>query len=277
MNIHTVTPLNNGVQIPMLGLGVFQSKDGEETANAVAWALKAGYRHLDTAAVYGNEASVGEGIRRSGIPRNQIFITTKLWNEDQRRGRQRQAFEDSLEKLGVSTVDLYLIHWPVAGKYNESWKVLEQIYADGLARAIGVSNFHRSHLDDLLTVAKVTPAVNQVECHPRLTQEPLRAYCKQLGIAFEAWSPLGGGGAGNLTSNPTLLEIGLRHNKSAAQVMIRWELQHGIITIPKSVHKERIEANADVFGFELNPSEMKRIDGLNQDLRSGPDPDHFDF
>lgn len=277
MDNHTSALLNNGVSIPMLGLGVFRAQDGEECANAVEAALSCGYLHIDTAAVYGNEGSVGEGLRRSGVPRQEIFLTTKLWNEDQRAGRQRQAFEESLKRLGTEYVDLYLIHWPVKEKYAESWRVLEELYAEGRVRAIGVSNFLEHHLDDLLSTAKVVPAVNQVECHPRFSQEPLRAYCEKLSIAFEAWSPLGGSGAGSLVNNSELTAIGATYGKSAAQVMIRWELQRGIITIPKSSHPQRIQANADVFDFELSATDMAAIHAMNRNERVGSHPDTFTF
>ncbi len=277
LNIQSTIKLNNGVEIPRLGLGVFRAKDGEETANAVRWALEAGYRHIDTAAVYGNEEGVGKGIRDSGVPREEIFLTTKLWNDEMRAGRQRKAFDESLERLGVSHVDLYLIHWPVKTKYVESWMVMEQLYQEGLARAIGVSNFLEHHLDDLLKTATVVPAVNQVECHPRLSQKPLKAYCDKLGIAFESWSPLGGSRDGNLTTNPELAAIGAKYGKSAAQVILRWHLQHDFIVIPKSVHKDRIEANGNLFDFALSDADMAAIDAMNMDARVGSHPDTFTF
>lgn len=276
MDINTSKKLNNGVEIPFLGLGVFRSGAGNETVNAVRWAIEAGYRHIDTAAIYGNEESVGRGIIESGVSRDKIFLTTKLWNEDMRKGRQMEAFENSLKLLKTDYVDLYLIHWPVAGKYKESWKVLEELYKAGRVHAIGVSNFHKHHLDDLLADAKVLPAVNQVECHPLLSQEPLRAYCDKLNIAFEAWSPLGGGG-GNLVNDGRLQKIGAKYNKSAAQVILRWDLQCGIITIPKSVHKDRIAANRDIYDFELTQDDMAAINAMNENKRHGADPENFNF
>jgi len=277
MDLQKTKKLNNGVEIPYLGLGVFQIKEGNETANAVHWAIEAGYRHIDTAALYGNEKSAGTGIRNSGIDRKKLFVTTKLWKDDMLRGSQMKAFEKSLKLLQMDYVDLYLIHWPVAGKSMESWKVLEEIYKSGKARAIGVSNFMEKHIDALLHEAKIVPAVNQVECHPHLSQQPLVDYCKKHGIVFEAWSPLGGTG-GNLLDDPVLKKIADKHGKSAAQVTLRWELQRDIITIPKSIHQARIVANTDIYGFELSADEMKAIDALDKNpQRSGPNPNNMDF
>jgi diketogulonate reductase-like aldo/keto reductase len=277
MDIHSTKKLNNGVKIPYLGLGVFQCRDDEETVNVVNWAIEAGYRHIDTAALYGNEKSVGQGIRKSGIDREKLFVTTKLWMDDMRQGTQIKAFEKSLRLLQFDYVDLYLIHWPVAGKTRESWKVLEEIYKSGRTRAIGVSNFTEHHLDELLSDAKIIPAVNQIECHPRLSQQPLAAYCEKLGIAFEAWSPLGGTG-GDLLNDPVLKKIAGKYAKSVAQVVLRWDLQRDIITIPKSTHKARIIANADVYEFELSADEMKAINDLDRSpQRVGPDPNRIDF
>jgi len=277
MDLQKTKKLNNGVEIPYLGLGVFQIKEGNETANAVHWAIEAGYRHIDTAALYGNEKSVGTGIRNSGIDRKKLFVTTKLWKDDMLRGSQMKAFEKSLKLLQMDYVDLYLIHWPVAGKSMESWKVLEEIYKSEKARAIGVSNFMEKHIDALLHEAKIVPAVNQVECHPHLSQQPLVDYCKKHGIVFEAWSPLGGTG-GNLLDDPVLKKIADKHGKSAAQVTLRWELQRDIITIPKSIHQARIIANTDIYGFELSADEMKAIDALDKNpQRYGPNPNNMDF
>ncbi|MHC1694258.1 MAG: aldo/keto reductase [Eubacteriales bacterium] len=276
MDIKSTKKLNNGVEIPYLGLGVFQSKNGEETENAVRIALEAGYRHIDTAAIYGNEESVGKAIRESGIPRSEIFLTTKLWNGEMRADNQRGALQASLKRLGVDYVDLYLIHWPVAGKYKQSWKLMEEFYAEGYCRAIGISNFHKHHIEDVLDGAKVVPAVNQIECHPDLSQEELASYCEGLGIAFQAWSPLGGGKS-NLFEDATLVSIGKKYGKSAAQVMIRWELQRDIITIPKSVHRARIYENADVFDFELSGEDMAAVSAMNKNLRHGADPENFNF
>lgn len=239
MNFLTSKTLNNGVEMPRLGFGVFQS--GGDTKQAALWALEAGYRHIDTAKAYHNEDAVGEAIKESGIDRKELFITTKLWNQDMRDHTQRENIEKSLEYLQTDYLDLLLIHWPVAGVYKESWKIMEEFYKEGKIRAIGVSNFQIHHLDDLLRDAEVVPAVNQIECHPYLTQKQLFDYCDQKGIAVEAWSPLGGSkGTGSVLSDPVVNEIAGRYGKSAAQLIIRWHLQRDTIVIPKSVHKDRI-------------------------------------
>ena len=262
MDIHATKKLNNGVEIPYLGLGVFLCNEGDETVNAVRWAIEAGYRHIDTASMYGNEKSVGDGIRQSGIPRKELFVTTKLKKDDMRDGTQMQAFENSLKLLQLDYVDLYLIHWPVAGKTRESWKIMEKIYKSGRARAIGVSNFIERHLDQLLRDAKIVPAANQIELHPHLSQQTLAAYCEKLGIACEAWSPLGGTG-GKILDEPDLKKIAEKYGKSVAQVILRWDLQRGIIIIPKSTHKARIKANTDLYDFELSANDIKAINNLD--------------
>ncbi|SEG67413.1 aldo/keto reductase [Paenibacillus sp. UNC499MF] len=273
----TIT-LHNGVNMPWLGLGVFKVEEGPELVEAVKTAIKNGYRSIDTAAVYGNEEGVGQGIREglaeTGLSREEIFVTSKVWNADQGYEAALEAFEVSLRKLGLDYLDLYLIHWPVQGKYKDTWRALEAIYESGKARSIGVSNFHVHHLQDLLQDAKIKPMVNQVEFHPRLTQEELRAYCREQGIQFEAWSPLMQGG---LLDNEVLKTIGDRYGKSVAQVILRWDLQNGVVTIPKSTKEHRIIENASVFDFELTADEMSRISALNENKRVGPDPDNFDF
>lgn len=273
-NIADSTTLNNGVPMPWFGLGVFQTKPGREVEDAVAWALEAGYRHIDTAALYGNEAGVGHALHASGLPRGEVFVTTKVWNSDQGYDKTLRAFDGSLNKLGFDFVDLYLVHWPVKGKYKQTWRALEAIYADGRARTIGVSNFHVHHLQDLLDGARVVPAVNQVEFHPYLQQPDLVAFCRTQGIQFEAWSPIM---RGRVTQVPALVEIGRAHGKTAVQVTLRWILQQQIVTIPKSAQKQRIIDNADVFDFELSPAEMARIATLDRHERVGPDPDNFNF
>ncbi|NEW06704.1 aldo/keto reductase [Paenibacillus sp. SYP-B3998] len=280
MNTHlqATTTLHNGVEIPRLGLGVFKVEEGSELVHAVKLAIEHGYRSIDTAVIYGNEAGVGQGIREgieaAGLSREDIFVTSKVWNADQGYESTLASFEESLQRLGLAYLDLYLIHWPVAGKYKQTWRALEKLYKEGRVRAIGVSNFQISHLEDLLKDAEVKPMINQVEYHPRLTQKELKAYCDEQGIQFEAWSPLM---QGQLLDNPTLQEIATQYGKSIAQIILRWDLQHGVVTIPKSTKEHRIVENADVFGFELTSEDMDKIDGLNQDQRVGPDPDNFDF
>jgi methylglyoxal/glyoxal reductase len=267
------TVLNNGIEMPWLGLGVWKTKEGDEVVNAVKYALQAGYRSIDTAAVYGNEAGVGQALRESGVSRDELFITTKVWNADQGYDSTLRAFEESRKKLGLDVIDLYLIHWPVKGKYTETWKALVKLYQDGLVRAIGVSNFQVNHLQDILDSSDIVPAVNQVECHPLLQQKELRAFCKDKGIQLEAWSPLM---QGNLDL-PLLTELAQKYGKSPAQIVLRWDLQSGIVTIPKSISEGRIRENANVFDFSLSPEDMQRLDELNQNKRFGPDPDNFDF
>lgn len=269
----TVT-LHNGVEMPWFGLGVFKVEDGNEAIHSVKTALEVGYRSIDTAAIYENEEGVGQGIRESGVPREEIFVTSKVWNSDQGYESTLQAFQATLDRLGLDYLDLYLIHWPVEGKYKETWKALEHLYKEGKVRAIGVSNFHIHHLEDLMKDAEIKPMVNQVELHPRLAQKELREYCEKHGIQMEAWSPLM---QGKLLDNEVLVEIGEKYGKTPAQVILRWDLQSGIITIPKSIKRERIIQNASIFDFELSKEDMDRIDALNKDERVGPDPDNFDF
>lgn len=272
--VSSVVTLQNGREMPQLGLGVWRSGPGTETEQAVRWALDAGYRHIDTAAIYENEESVGKGVAESGVPREEVFITTKVWNSDQGYDSTLRAMETSLTKLGLAYVDLYLVHWPVMGKFKDTWRAMEAIHESGKAKAIGVSNFLVHHLEDLLGSAKVAPMVNQVEFHPRLQQPELLAFDQKHGIAHEAWAPIM---KGRVNDIPELQAIAKRHGKSPVQVTIRWELQKGIVTIPKSVHQERIVNNADVFDFELNAEEMATIDGLDAGERVGPHPDEIDF
>jgi len=269
----TIT-LNNGVRMPQLGLGVWRVEEGPQVEQSVAAALLHGYRSIDTAAVYGNEAGVGKAIRGSGLRREDLFITTKVWNADQGYDSTLRAYEASLEKLGLDYVDLYLVHWPVKGKYRETWKALCKLYEDKRVRAIGVSNHQIHHLNDIIEDTGVVPAVNQVEFHPLLTQRELLAYCREKGIALEAWSPLM---QGNNLDHPTLTSLSQKYNKTPAQIVLRWDLQQGVVTIPKSTREERIKENADVFDFELSAEDMAAIDAMNENRRFGADPDNFNF
>ncbi|MFL5358514.1 aldo/keto reductase [Archangium sp.] len=269
LNLQSTVKLNNGVEIPRLGLGVFRAPRGEVTRQAVLSALEAGYRHIDTARIYGNERDVGAAVRESGLPRKDLFVTTKLWNEDQGYESALRACERSLKDLGLEYVDLYLIHWPVPGRRLESWRALEKLLAEGKCRAIGVSNFLENHLDQLLAHSKVVPAVNQVEQHPFLHQPSLLRYCAGKGIAVEAYSPLT---KGLRLGDPRVVELARKYGKSPAQVLIRWCLQHDLVVIPKSVHAERIRENASVFDFSLSPEDLRKLDGLNEDLYTGWDP-----
>ncbi|MDM5452386.1 aldo/keto reductase [Peribacillus simplex] len=277
-NLQDTTTLHNGVKMPWFGLGVFKVEEGPELVNAVKVAIKHGYRSIDTAAIYENEEGVGqgilEGLKEAGISREDLFVTSKVWNADLGYESTIAAYEKSLKKLGLEYLDLYLIHWPVEGKYKEAWRALETLYKEGKVKAIGVSNFQIHHLKDLMKDAAVKPMVNQVECHPRLTQKEVQAFCKEQGIQLEAWSPLM---QGELLDNDVLQAIAAKHGKSVAQVILRWDIQNGIVTIPKSTKEHRIVENSSVFDFELTEEELNQIDGLNQNHRVGPDPDNFDF
>ena len=266
--------LNNGIPMPQLGLGVWQTADGAEVESAVKAALDAGYRLIDTAALYGNEGGVGNAIRESGVPREELFVTTKLWNSDQGDEQTvRAAFNKSLETLGLDYIDLYLIHWPMPAKglYVETWKTLEKLYQEEKVRAIGVSNFQPEHLEKLISETNIVPAINQIELHPYLPQHETRAICEQHGIAVESWSPIGGS-RGNLLQDDSVVAIAKAHGKSPAQVIIRWHIQNGLIVIPKSVRRERIEQNIDVFDFDLTPDDMEHLAALENGTRMGPDP-----
>ncbi|OPD51798.1 aldo/keto reductase [Bacillus thuringiensis] len=273
MHIPTTT-LHNGVKMPMIGLGVYKAKEGDEVKQAVKTALEVGYRSIDTATVYENESGVGEAIRESGIPREDIFITTKVWNDDQGYEETLEAFEKSLKKLQMDYVDLYLIHWPVRGKYVDTYRALEKLYEEGKVRAIGVSNFHKHHLELLLSNCKVKPMVNQVELHPMLTQFELRNFCQGEQIQMEAWSPLMRGG--EVFQHPIIQAIATKYEKTPAQVILRWDIQSGIVTIPKSVTPSRIKENFTIFDFALNEEEIRQINTLNRDLHVGTNPDKYD-
>lgn len=268
------TVLANGVKMPLLGLGVLRIADGPEVEQVVTWALETGYRSIDTARVYNNEAGVGRALLSSPVPRDDIFLTTKVWNSDQGYREAHAAFDASLSRLGQEYVDLYLVHWPGGDPdlNRETWRALEEIYAQGRARAIGVSNFHIPHLEALLATAEVVPMVNQVEFHPHLQQKELRAYCSEKGIQLEAWRPLMRGAVVDVPQLQTLAE---KLGKTPAQVTLRWMLQLGVVTIPKSQNRNRIKENWDVFDFELSPEDMAVVDALDCGGRLGPDPDTF--
>jgi 2,5-diketo-D-gluconate reductase A len=272
-NVPTLA-LNTGAGIPQLGYGVFQV-DPDETVAPVLTALEAGYRSIDTAAAYRNEEGVGQAIREAGVSRDELFVTTKLWNSDQGFDPALKAFDQSLERLGLDHVDLYLIHWPMPNvdRFMDSWRALEQIHADGRAKAIGVSNFRVADLQRVLDEGDVVPAVNQIELHPLLQQAELRAFHEQHGILTEAWSPIGQGG--DLLDDPTIGAIAEAHGRTPAQVVLRWHIQLGNVVIPKSVTPERIRSNIEVFDFELAADEMDRIATLDRGERLGPDPDTF--
>ncbi|WP_212003510.1 aldo/keto reductase [Chitinophaga sp. HK235] len=277
MNITDLTgtvQLANGLQMPYLGLGVFLTKEGQEVVDSVTYALDAGYRHIDTAAIYQNEEGVGLAIDNHKTDRKDIFITTKVWNADQGYDSTLKAFDTSLRKLKTDYLDLYLIHWPVKGKYKETWRALEQLYADGRVKAIGVSNFLQHHLEDLFHSAKVLPMVNQVEFHPYLVQQPLLDFCRQHRIQYEAWSPLM---QGKVFDVPLLKTLAEKYGVTVTQLVLRWDLQKDVVTIPKSVQQQRIIANAEVFNFNISAEDMADIDALDRRERIGPDPDNFNF
>lgn len=277
-NLQSTTTLHNGVKMPWFGLGVFKVEEGPELIEAVKTAIKAGYRSIDTAAIYKNEEGVGlgirEGLKEAGISREDLFVTSKVWNADFGYDSTLEAYQTSLDKLGLDYLDLYLIHWPVKGKYLDTWKALETLYSEGRVKSIGVSNFQIHHLEDVMKDAKVIPMVNQVEYHPKLSQTELHSFCQQHNIQLEAWSPLM---QGLLLEDSTLKEIADVHGKSVAQIILRWDLQNGVVTIPKSTKEHRIIENSSIFDFELSSTEMEQIATLNENKRIGPDPDTFDF
>lgn len=274
MDLKSSITLHNGVQMPLFGLGVFLSKEGSEVEDAVKFALEAGYIHIDTAAIYGNERGVGKAVKESGIPRNEVFITSKVWNSDQGYQSTLKAFEESLEKLGMDYLDLYLIHWPKGDLSIETWKALEEIYESGKAKAIGVSNFLVHHLQDFLPSCKIKPMVNQVEFHPYLQQPSLQKFCANHKIQLEAWSPIMKGKVNDVS---VLQALGAKYGKTPVQITLRWEIQKQIVTIPKSVKPERILSNTHIFDFELTEEDMAKIDRLDKHRRVGPDPDNFNF
>lgn len=267
--------LNNVVRIPQLGFGTFQIKPADTVA-ATLLALEAGYRHIDTAQMYGNEKEVGEAVRRSGLDRADVFVTSKLNNSFHARDAALAAFDGTLAALGLDYVDLFLIHWPLpgVGDYVETWKAMQEMYQSGRVKAVGVSNFQISHLRRLFDETDLVPAVNQIEVHPYLTQDPLRAFGAEHGIATEAWSPIAQGG---VLGDPVIKDVAERIGRTPAQVTLRWHVQRGDIVFPKSTHKERIEENLALFDFELSDADMAAITGLNRDERTGPNPDEFNY
>lgn len=272
MDLQTTRKLANGIEMPIFGLGVYKMTDPQETIEAITKALQVGYRAIDTASLYDNEEQVGEAIRHSDVPRESIFVTTKVWNSDQGFDNTLRAFEVSLKKLNMDYVDLYLTHWPVEGKYAETYRAIERLYDEKLIRVPGVSNHHERHIEEVLKAAQTPPMVNQIEAHPYLSQEPLRAFCKEHNIAVTAWSPLGRGG---VLQDEVILEISGKYGKSPAQVVLRWHVQNDILVIPKSVTPSRIEENANIFDFELTADDMNALNGLNRNHRFGKSPENF--
>ncbi|HOB16092.1 MAG TPA: aldo/keto reductase [Defluviitoga sp.] len=270
-SIYDTTELANKVKMPWLGYGTYKAH-GNELKEGVKYALSIGYRLIDTAEMYENEREIGRAIKDSGVPREQIFITSKVWNTNQGYESTLKSFQKSLKRLDIEYLDLYLIHWPVSGKYIETWKALEKLYKDGKVRAIGVSNFLINHLKDVMDKCEIVPMVNQIEFHPHLIQWDLLNFCKSNKIQVEAWSPLM---RGKVNEIPEIVNIAKKYNKTPAQIVLRWDLQHEVITIPKSVRKERIKENSDIFDFELSVSDMKIIDSLDQNKRYGADPNDF--
>ncbi|MGE7932799.1 aldo/keto reductase [Viridibacillus arvi] len=277
MNLQTTT-LNNGIKMPVLGYGVFRVENGAELAEAVKTAIKKGYRSIDTAQIYGNEEMVGQGIKEAIaeglVTREELFITSKVWNAGLNYEAALAAYDDSLSKMGLDYLDLYLIHWPGHDQYLDAYKALETIYKEGRVRSIGVSNFQVHHLENLLKETEIKPVINQIEFHPRLTQQEVRNYCTEHDIQVEAWSPLMNG---ELLKDETIQSIAAKHNKTAAQIVLKWDLQHQVVTIPKTMTESRMEENINVFDFELTTEEMAKIDGLNENFRYGPNPDEFNF
>ena len=269
LNIQSTVKLNSDVRMPILGLGVYQSPPGRVTRNAVNLALRVGYRHVDTARIYGNEADVGEAVRESGVPRGDLFIATKLWNSDQGYDSTLRACEASLKRLGLDYLDLYLVHFPVPDVRKESWRAMETLLKKGRCRAIGVSNFTIRHLEELIEESHVIPSVNQVELHPFLYQKELLKYCQDRGIQVEAYSPLA---RGERLQDPRIASLATKYSKSPAQLMIRWGIEHGLVVIPKSTREELIRENSQVFDFDISDDDMRSLDSLDEDLRLNWDP-----
>ena len=265
LTINSTAKLNNGISVPRLGLGVYQIPPGKPTFNAVNFALNIGYKHIDTARIYGNESDVGEAIRHSDVKRDEIFVTTKVWNSDQGYDSTLKAFDASLRRLGLSYIDLYLIHWPVQKEIVDTWKALITLLKNGKVRSIGVSNYGINELNETIQNSDIIPAINQVEFHPFLFQKDLLQFCKRNAIQLEAYSPLT---RGKRLNHPQLIELGQKYNKSPAQILVRWSLQHDLIVIPKSSHEERILENSRVFDFHINEKDMETLNSCNEDLRT---------
>ncbi|MCD2347118.1 aldo/keto reductase [Clostridium guangxiense] len=273
MDINSFTVLNNGVRMPWVGFGTFKIKDKNTAVSSVKEALRLGYRHIDTAAIYGNEEAVGEAIKESSVKREDIFLTSKLWNTEHDYDKALNAFDESLRKLGTDYLDLYLIHWPQKSN-TEPWKALEKLYKEGRIRAIGVSNFKVHHLEELINECDIVPTVNQVEYHPQFPQTEVHEFCKKHKIQLEAWGPLM---QGKIFEIPLMKELSTKYGKTISQIALKWDLQMGVITIPKSSTKSRIKENMDLYNFEISAEDMKKIETLNTGKRIGPDPDTIDF
>jgi diketogulonate reductase-like aldo/keto reductase len=269
LSIRSTATLRGGAELPLLGLGVYQSRPGAETRQAVETALRLGYRHIDTARAYGNERDVAAGIAASGVPRGEVFVTTKLWNSDHGYDQTLRACDASLARLGTERVDLYLVHWPVEALRRETWRAMEKVLADGKARAIGVSNYTVRHLEELLGTARVPPAVNQVELHPFLAQQELVAFCRENDVVVEAYAPLV---KAQRMDHPVLRRLARKHGATPARILVRWGLEHGLVVLPKSVRAERIRENADVYGFALDAEDLAALGALDEGFRTSWDP-----
>lgn len=265
LNLDSTIRLNNGLEIPRLGLGVYQSPPGKSTRDAVQYALEIGYRLIDTAKIYGNEADVGRGVKESGLNREEIFLTTKVWNSDQGYDSTIKACNKSLERLGTRYIDLYLIHWPVEGVSNETWKAMEYLLKEGKVNAIGVSNFMINHLEEILYESDVVPSINQVEFHPFLYQQDLLRFCNGKNIQVEAYSPLT---RAKKLKDPNIMKFAKKYEKTTVQILIRWGLQHGLVVLPKSIHRDRIKQNTQVFDFQIGSGDMAFLDSINEDLQT---------